>query len=122
MLQVFERKVLRRIFGLIKEGAISRRRKNQELQHLFQEADIVKVIRLGRLRWGGHAGRMSELETPRRLLQEDVHTVRRVGRPKLRWNDGVGVDAIDLPGVRNWEVAAMDREDWRKQIEEAMAQ
>jgi hypothetical protein len=39
-----------------------------------------------------------------------------VGRPNLRWTDGVKRDAERL-GVRNWRTKAMDRERWRLVIE-----
>ena len=37
---------------------------------------------------------------------------RRVGRPNLRWMDGVKRDAESL-GIRNWRTRAMDRDGWR---------
>jgi hypothetical protein len=41
---------------------------------------------------------------------------RRVGRPNLRWMDGVKGDAERL-GIRNWRTKAMDRDGWRLVIE-----
>jgi hypothetical protein len=37
---------------------------------------------------------------------------RRVGRPNLRWMNGVTRDAERL-GIRNWRTRAMDRDGWR---------
>jgi hypothetical protein len=37
---------------------------------------------------------------------------RRVGRPNLRWMDGVMTDAERL-GVRNLRIKAKDRDGWR---------
>ena len=41
---------------------------------------------------------------------------RRVGRPNLRWMDGVMRDA-DRLGVRNWKSKAKDRDGWRQLLE-----
>jgi hypothetical protein len=43
---------------------------------------------------------------------------RRVGRPNLRWMDGVMRDAERL-GVRNWRNKAKDRDGWRRLLESA---
>ena len=53
-LGVFERRVLRTIYGPIKDGEEYRSRHNEELYELYQEADIVKMLRINRLRWAGH--------------------------------------------------------------------
>jgi hypothetical protein len=41
---------------------------------------------------------------------------RRVGRPNLRWLNGVMRDAERL-GVRNWRIKAKDRGGWRRLLE-----
>jgi hypothetical protein len=45
---------------------------------------------------------------------------RKIGRPKLRWEDGV-IQDIRVLGVKNWRNATMDREDWRKLLKKARA-
>ena len=60
-LLVHERKILRSIFDPICVGGEWRKRTNQELNTLLNEPDIVKIIKLGRLRWAGHAIRMGEM-------------------------------------------------------------
>jgi hypothetical protein len=50
-LAVFERKVLRKIFGLIRQTNHWRRRFNEELYQLYGEPEIVKWIRPARLGW-----------------------------------------------------------------------
>jgi hypothetical protein len=48
---VFERKVLRRIYGPVKDSLTGewRRKKNTELKTLDSELDILEIIRRGRL-------------------------------------------------------------------------
>jgi hypothetical protein len=53
MLRIFEARILRRIYGPIKENGIWRSRYNHELYKVHNELDIVKVIKVGRLRWLG---------------------------------------------------------------------
>ena len=41
-----------------------------------------------------------------------------VGRPKLRWEDGVVQDTRVL-GVNSWNKAALDRDEWAKLLKKA---
>jgi len=59
-LGVFERKILRRIYGPICEGAAWRSRYNEELYRLYDETDLVTTVRITRLRWAGHIVRMQD--------------------------------------------------------------
>ena len=59
-LGVFERKILRRIYGRICEGAIWRLRYNEELYRLYDETDLVTTFRITRLRWAGHIVRIQD--------------------------------------------------------------
>jgi hypothetical protein len=43
---------------------------------------------------------------------------RLVGRPNLRWMDGVMRDAERL-GVRNWRIKVKDRDGWRRLLKSA---
>jgi hypothetical protein len=53
-LLVFERKILRRIFGLTKENQIWRIKTNEELDKLIKHKNIVNCIKAQRLSWFGH--------------------------------------------------------------------
>jgi len=53
-LGVLERKILRRIYGPICEGATWRSRYNEELYRLYDETDLVTTVRITRLRWARH--------------------------------------------------------------------
>jgi hypothetical protein len=59
-LGVFEIKILRRIYGLICEGAAWRSRYNEELYRLYDETDLVTIVRITRLKWAGHIVRMQD--------------------------------------------------------------
>jgi hypothetical protein len=53
VLGVFERKILRRIYGPVCEEATWRSRYNEELYRLYDETDLVTSIRIARLRRAG---------------------------------------------------------------------
>ena len=61
-LRVFENMVLRRIFGPRRDEVTGewRRLHNEELNNLYCSPNIVRVIRLRRMRWAGHVARMGE--------------------------------------------------------------
>jgi len=58
VLQIFERRILRTIYGTINDNGTWRTSYNIELYTVYDEPDIVKVIKTGRLRWLGHLCRM----------------------------------------------------------------
>ena len=67
MLQTFERRILRVIYTPINDSSIWRTRYNNELYLLYDELDLVEMIKIGRLRWLGHLVRMQELDPCRKL-------------------------------------------------------
>jgi hypothetical protein len=53
-LGLFERKVLRCIFGAKQENEIWQKRYNYELYKIFNDSDVVNYIKVKRLVWAGH--------------------------------------------------------------------
>lgn len=117
-LLVFERKILRTIFGGAREGEGWRRRYNFELQRDFGEPNVVAIVKVQRLRWAGHLARMQENRAPATLFRNDPGGRRGVGRPKARWVDGINQDLRAI-GVRNWREAAKDRRSWNGILDRA---
>ena len=117
-LGVFERKILRGIYGLICEEAVWRSRYNEELYRWYDESDLVTTIKITRLRWAGQVMRMQDNLPCKKITLDKPEGRRRAGRPNLRWIDGVTKDAEKL-GVRNWRARARDRDDWRRLLESA---
>jgi hypothetical protein len=87
-LGVFERKILRRIYGPICEGAIWRSIYNEELYRLYDETDLVTTVRKTRLRWARHIVRMQDNLPCMKITLDTPEGRRRVERPNLRWMDG----------------------------------
>ncbi|VVC32422.1 Reverse transcriptase domain [Cinara cedri] len=113
---VFERKVLKKIYGAYYDVLTNEWRKlhneelqslfqrpydvltnewrklyNEELQSLFQRPDILKEIKKRRLVWAGHAWRKHD-SLIRRVIEENPVGRRPLGRPRLRWKDCVRRD------------------------------
>ena len=63
------------------------------------------------LKWAGHVIKMGENEIPRKALTEQIYGPRRVGRSKLRCEDGVSYDECHILGTRNWRAAALDQDN-----------
>ena len=117
-LNIFERKILRRIYGPIKDGNIWRRRYNSELYALYQDVDVVRSIKVSRLHWLGHIQRMDHQSLEKMAVMTDPKGRRAVGRPRLRWLDGVVADCRAV-GAWDWRRKALDRQRWLRLIEEA---
>ncbi|XP_045452694.1 phospholipid-transporting ATPase ABCA3-like [Melitaea cinxia] len=117
-LLVFERKILRRIFGAVMKNEGRRTRYNHELYQMYDEPNVIKTIKIGRLRWAGHVLRMDNARVPKRFLEGRPEGRRSRGRPKLRWLDGVEQD-IKILGATSWREKASKRSDWRALLDQA---
>lgn len=113
-LQVFERKILRKIFGPVKDSETGewRVRKNNELESLFKKENIVNTIRNRRLQWAGHVMR-NQNNIIRMTMDENPIGKRPLGRPRMRWEDMIKKDVEALNGGPDWRVRALDREGWK---------
>jgi hypothetical protein len=61
---IFERKILRRKYGPLREGGQTRKRCNRESEELYSEPNIDNVIKS---RWAGHVVRMDDNELPKEI-------------------------------------------------------
>ena len=91
-LLVFEREILRRIFGPTKENQIWGIKTNEELDKLIKHKTIVNYTKAQRLSWFGHVQRMSDTRTVKKIFNCKPLTKRSQGRPKYRWEDNIKQD------------------------------
>ena len=120
IISVFERKILRSIFGGLKCNNIWRRRTNSKLYKSLKEPDIVKYITIQRIKWVGHLCRMAESRTTKKIFSARPFGTRKRGRPKLRWLDCVEKD-FKILRVTNWRSLARDRRAWNSVLRKAKA-
>jgi ribosomal protein S28E/S33 len=68
-LRIFERQILRKIFGPVNIDNIRRIRNNREVDKLIEGADIVRFIEAQRIKWLGHTRvqRMDQARPIRKL-------------------------------------------------------
>ena len=57
-LRIFERRIVRRIYGAVFERDGWRIRNNGELHDLYGKSYIMRIVKSRRLRWAGHVTRM----------------------------------------------------------------
>jgi hypothetical protein len=65
-LRIFERQILRKIFGPVNIDSIWRIRNNMETDKLTEGADIVRYIKTQRIKWLGHIQRMDQTRPTRK--------------------------------------------------------
>jgi len=117
-LLVFERKILRIIFGPTKENQIWRIRTNEELDKLIKHKNIVEYIKAQRLSWFGHVQRMPDTGTVKKIFKWKPLTKRSQGRPKYRWEDNIKQDISQMK-IKNWIACVQDRGKWKEVVEKA---
>jgi hypothetical protein len=99
MLDVFERKILRRIFGPTQDKKGWRIRHNAEIYDFYKDGKVTEFIKFGRSQRAGHVIRMEEYHIPKKAQQQTGHCKRRIEIPRKRWEDEVREDAVMLLGI-----------------------
>ena len=119
-LNIFERKVYRRILGPVYDNEKENWRilTNKEIYARVKKPTIIETIRLNRLRWFGHVQRMEENRIPKRVLYMNLGTTRLRGRPRNRWQDEVREDGR-IVGGEGWQEKVHNREEWKKLLRTA---
>jgi len=101
-LLVFERRVLRKIYGpTLDSDGTWRIKTNEELEILIKKKNIVIFVKSQRLRWAAHVVRMDTTRTVKKLTEWKPCSSRPVRRPRLRWLDQVEED-LNKMKVTNW--------------------
>lgn len=118
-LEVWERKVLRKVFGGTKVNYMWIRRTNEDLRALYGEPSITGIIKAQRLRWLGHVERMQPTRTPKMILTQEIGGKKRKGRPRKRWQKEVEDDIRRLK-IKNWKEQAKNKKQWRNIVTQAM--
>jgi hypothetical protein len=103
-LRVFENRVLRRIFGLKRDGVTGewRRLHNEELNDIYSLPNIIRVIKSRIMRWAGHVARMDEGRGEYRVLVGRPEGRRLLERPRRRWENNIKMDLQEVGWGGAW--------------------
>ena len=94
--------ILRNIYGPFCDRGECRIRWNQELYDIYDDIDVVKRIKVQRLRWLGHVARVDPVPTQFVVFEsEPAGGSCRKGRPSQRWSDQLTENVTTLR-MRNW--------------------
>ena len=86
---------------------------NEELNELYSSPNIVRVIKLRKMRWGVHVARVGEERGVYRVLMGQPEGRRRLGRLRRRWVDNIRMDLQEVGcGHMDWIGLAQDRDRW----------
>ena len=121
-LQVFENRVLRRVFGPKRDEVTGEWIKlhKEELRDLYSLHNIVRVVKSRRMRWAGHVARIGEGRGVHRVLVGKPKGNRPLGRPRYRWEDNIKMDLQEVGGGGDWMELAQDRDRWRALVNAVM--
>jgi hypothetical protein len=120
---VFENRVLRRIFGPMRDAVAGGWRKlhNEELHNLYSSPSIIRIIKSMSMRWAGHVARMGEKRNVYRLLVGKPEGKRPLGRPRRRWINNIKMDLLEIVlNVEDWSGLAQERYRWRALVNSVM--
>jgi hypothetical protein len=118
-LAIFETKILRKIYGPVKDDELWRVRRNDELETIINGENIVRFIKCQRIRLLGHIERMQDTAISKKMLYGKLYATRRRGRRRVRRLD-VSMDLRKMD-VSRWRDRARNHEAWRHIVEEAKA-
>ena len=108
--EAVEMNCLRNICGLRRIDRVP----NVEIRRCGKKVSVSQRIDQGVLRWFGHVQRMGDERMAKRVYESDVRGVRRRGRPRKCWMDGVK-EVLARKGltIQEAKVSVQDRNEWR---------
>jgi hypothetical protein len=112
-LKVFEKRVLRRIFGPKRDEVAEGWRKlhNEELHNLNSSPSIIRMMKSRRMRWTVHVARMVAKRNEYRIVVGKPEGKGPLGRQRLRLMNNNKMDLSELEwGGIDWTDLAQDRD------------
>jgi hypothetical protein len=84
---------------------------------MYSSQNIIRMIKLRKIRWAGHVARM-EKRNSYRILVGKPEGKRPLERPRRRWEDNIRME-IGWGGM-DWIDLAQDRDQWRALVNTAI--
>ena len=118
-LMIFERRIMRKIFGPTRtDGGYWSLKTNQEINEILIGQNIVGFIKKRRLNLSGHVARMAKDNIVQKIKRWKPMSKRPIGRQKTRWEDDV-LEDIKSINIGIWKKVAQNRNSWKKVVEQA---
>ena len=117
---MFEKRVLRRIFGPRRDEVRGKRRKlhNEELSDCYSSPNFVRVSKSRIMKWVGHVTRMGERRGVCRVLVKKPEGKRPLGRLRRSWEDNIKMYLHEVGcGGLDWVELAENGYRWRGSCE-----
>ena len=86
-----------------------------ELRRKCKLRKVEELLRIRRLRWLGHAARMSPDRLPKKMLTGQLGRTRPRGRTRMSWRKIINED-LQAIECDDYPMLAADRKEWRKKI------
>ena len=84
-LMIFERRIMRKIFGPTRtDDDYWRIKANQEINEILKGQNIIGFIKKQRQNWLGHVERMAEDDNVQKIKRWKATSKRPIGKPKTR--------------------------------------
>ena len=115
-LAVFERKMLRKIYGPVIENELSATRQNDELEAIIKGENIVRFIKC-KIKMAWACRKNSRHRIPKKVLYGMLYATRRIGRLRREWLNDVSMDRRRM-GVNELRDRVRIRETWRHTVQE----
>jgi hypothetical protein len=116
---VFERKVLRRIYGPTKASdGTGQIKTNAELNNKLIGNENINYIKAQRLAWFGHVHRIPDNSMVKKVYEWTPGSTRSLGRPENRWDDDDKNDILNMQ-ITNWKDHINNRPEWKNIVEKA---
>jgi hypothetical protein len=95
---VFEKRVLRRIFGPKWDEVTGEWRKlhNEELNDLYSSLNIIRVIKSRRMLWAGQVARMGDSRGVYRDFERKPEEKIPLRRPRRKWENNINMDLQEV--------------------------
>jgi len=115
--------VLWRIFGPKMDEVTGEWRKlqNEGLNDMYSSPNIVRVIRLGIMRWAGHVLHVGDSGGVYSVLVGKREGKTPLGRPRPKWEDNIKIDfqVVEFQGME-WIDLVQDRDRWQAVVNAVM--
>jgi len=118
-LMIFERRIMRKIFGPTRrDDGYWRIKTNQEMNDILKGQNIIGFIKKQRINWLGHIECMVGDNIVQKIKRWKPMSKRPIGTRKTRWEDEI-LEDIKSINICNWKKVAQNGDSWKKVVEQA---